>query len=93
MLKIWVDVDVCLVVIKEIIFWVVNCIKIEVILIVNQYICMLLLKFINSIQVFKGFDVVDNEIVQCCNENDLVIISDILLVDEVIVKGVQVLSL
>lgn len=92
MLKIWVDADACPVVIKEIIFRAANRTKTEVTLIVNQYIRTPPSKFINSIQVPKGFDVADNEIVQRCNENDLVITSDIPLADEVIAKGAQALS-
>ena len=92
MLKIWVDADACPVVIKEIIFRAANRTKTEVTLIANQYIRTPPSKFINSIQVPKGFDVADNEIVQRCNANDLVITSDIPLADEVIAKGAQALS-
>ena len=92
MLKIWVDADACPVVIKEIIFRAANRTKTEVTLNANQYIRTPPSKFINSIQVPKGFDVADNEIVQRCNENDLVITSDIPLADEVIAKGAQALS-
>tara|TARA_B100000700_G_scaffold119173_1_gene133973 strand:+ start:1031 stop:1489 length:459 start_codon:yes stop_codon:yes gene_type:complete len=92
MLKIWVDADACPVVIKDIIFRAANRTKTEVTLIANQYIRTPPSKFINSIQVPKGFDVADNEIVQRCNANDLVITSDIPLADEVIAKGAQALS-
>ena len=92
MLKIWVDADACPVVIKDIIFRAANRTKTEVTLIANQYIRTPQSKFINSIQVPKGFDVADNEIVQRCNANDLVITSDIPLADEVIAKGAQALS-
>ena len=92
MLKIWVDADACPVVIKDIIFRAANRTKTEVTLIANQYIRTPPSKFINSIQVPKGFDVADHEIVQRCNANDLVITSDIPLADEVIAKGAQALS-
>ena len=92
MLKIWVDADACPVVIKDIIFRAANRTKTEVTLIANQYIRTPPSKVINSIQVPKGFDVADNEIVQRCNANDLVITSDIPLADEVIAKGAQALS-
>lgn len=92
MLKIWVDADACPVVIKEIIFRAANRTKTEVTLIANQYIRTPPSKFINSIQVPKGFDVADNEIVLRCNAGDLVITSDIPLADEVISKGGQALS-
>lgn len=92
MLKIWVDADACPVVIKDIIFRAANRTKTNVTLIANQYIRTPASKFITSIQVPKGFDVADNEIVLRCNENDLVITSDIPLADEVIAKGAQALS-
>lgn len=90
---IWVDVDVCLNVIKEILFCVVEWIQILLMLVVNQLLCVLLLCFICILWVEQGFDVVDNEIVCQCVVGDLVIIVDILLVVEVLVKGGVVLNL
>lgn len=92
MLKIWVDADACPVVIKEIIFRAANRTKTEATLVANQYIRTPPSKFINSIQVPKGFDVADDEIVLRCHEGDLVITSDIPLADEVITKGAKALS-
>ncbi len=44
------------------------------------------------VQVPKGFDIADNEIVKRCSAGDLVITSDIPLADEVISKGCLALS-
>lgn len=60
---IWVDVDVCLNVIKEILYCVVEWMQLLFILVVNQVLCVLFLCFICMFCVVVGFDVVDNEIV------------------------------
>ena len=91
-MKIWVDADACPVVIKEILFKAAERVEIQLTLVANQRINVPRSRFISAIQVASGFDVADNEIVQRCNENDLVITSDIPLADEVIAKGAQALS-
>ncbi len=91
-MKIWVDADACPVVIKEILFRAAERTKTRVILVANQYLKTPPSKFITHIQVPKGFDVADNEIVRRSEEGDLVITSDIPLADEVISKGCLALS-
>lgn len=91
-MKIWVDADACPVPIKEILFRAADRTQTEVTLIANQYVRTPPSRFINSIQVQKGFDVADNEIVRRVESNDLVITSDIPLADEVITKGALALS-
>lgn len=91
-MKIWVDVDVCLVVVKEILYCVVNWVLVQVILVVNQFLSVFKFLYIVFVQVVFGFDIVDNEIVKWVELGDLVIISDIFLVVDVIEKGVLVLS-
>ena len=49
-------------------------------------------QFVNLLQVSKGFDIADNEIVKRVKENDLVITSDIPLAAEVIEEGAFALS-
>lgn len=92
MRTIWVDADACPVVIKTILFKAANRAQLPLVLVANQYISIPSSKFIQSIQVPKGFDVADHEIVQRCQANDLVITSDIPLADEVITKGTLALS-
>lgn len=91
-MKIWVDADACPVAIKEILFRAAERTKTKVTLIANQYIQTPPSNFIDHIQVGKGFDVADNEIVRRSAEGDLVITGDIPLADEVISKGCMALS-
>lgn len=91
-MQIWVDADACPVVIKEILFRAAGRTGTRVTLVANQYINTPNSRFISSVQVPKGFDVADNEIVRRSREGDLVITSDIPLADEVISKGCLALS-
>jgi uncharacterized protein YaiI (UPF0178 family) len=91
-MQIWVDADACPVVIKEILFRAAERTGTRVTLVANQYINTPNSRFISSVQVPKGFDVADNEIVRRSREGDLVITSDIPLADEVISKGCLALS-
>lgn len=90
--QIWVDADACPAAIKEILFRAAERTKTKLILVANQYINTPRSKFVSAIQVAKGFDVADNEIVLRSAPGDLVITSDIPLADEVISKGCLALS-
>lgn len=91
-MEIWVDADACPIAIKEILFRAAERTETMVTLIANQYIKTPPSKFVSFIQVPKGFDVADNEIVRRCKQGDLVITSDIPLADEVVSKGCLALS-
>jgi uncharacterized protein YaiI (UPF0178 family) len=91
-MKIWVDADACPVAIKEILFRAAERTGTMVTLVANQYINTPRSRFITCIQVAKGFDIADNEIVKLSSAGDLVITSDIPLADEVISKGCLALS-
>jgi len=91
-MNIWVDADACPVAIKEILFRAAERTKIPVTLIANQYIKAPQSLYIKSIQVAKGFDVADNEIVQRAVQGDLVITADIPLAAEVLEKGATALN-
>lgn len=91
-MKIWVDADACPVVIKEILFRAARRTETPLTLVSNHFIKTPPSPFINHLQVPKGFDIADNEIVKLCNTGDLVITSDIPLADEVISKGCLALS-
>lgn len=86
-MKIWVDADACPVPIKQTLFRAADRTATPVILVANHYLQTPPSKYISCIQVPKGFDVADNEIVQRCDAGDLVITGDIPLADEVISKG------
>ena len=91
-MKIWVDADACPVAIKEILFRAAERTKTTVTLVANQCIQTPPSRYIATIQVSKGFDVADNEIVRLSEAGDLVVTSDIPLADEVISKGCLALS-
>lgn len=91
-MRIWVDADACPVMIKEILYRAANRTGTPLVLVANQSLQTPPSPHISSLQVPKGFDVADNEIVQRCEAGDLVITSDIPLADEVVSKGALALS-
>lgn len=91
-MKIWVDADACPVVIKEILFRAADRARVMVILVANQSLPHPESDYIRSIQVSKGFDIADDEIVRQVSAGDLVITSDIPLAAEVIEKDAHVLT-
>jgi hypothetical protein len=90
--KIWVDADACPVVIRDILFRAANRTGVELTLVANQPLQTPAASNINSLQVARGFDVADDEIVRRLTAGDLVITSDIPLAAEVIEKGGHALS-
>lgn len=91
-MTIWVDADACPVVVKETLFRAANRTAIQVTLVANQFIRVPKSPHIAFLQVPKGFDIADNEIVQRVVSGDLVITSDIPLAAEAIAKGATALS-
>jgi uncharacterized protein YaiI (UPF0178 family) len=90
--KIWVDADACPVVVREILFRAAERTGVQLTLVANQPLSTPASKNINSLQVPRGFDVADDEIVKRVKAGDLVITSDIPLAAEVIRKGGHALS-
>jgi uncharacterized protein YaiI (UPF0178 family) len=90
--KIWVDADACPVVVKEILYRAADRTGVELTLVANQALSTPSSSNINTVQVPRGFDVADDEIVKRCESGDLVITSDIPLAAEVIEKGAHALS-
>lgn len=91
-MQIWVDADACPKPVKEILFRAAIRTGVTLTLIANQLLTVPRSPHIRAVQVPKGFDVADNEIVRRVEAGDLVITSDIPLASEVIVKGAQVLT-
>ncbi len=91
-MKIWVDADACPVVIKDILFRAAARTGVELTLVANQAISTPSSPNIKTLQVARGFDVADDEIVKRLDADDLVITSDIPLAAEVIEKGGHALS-
>lgn len=86
-MKIWVDADACPVVLKDILCRASERTEMEVTFVANQFLRLPPSRYIKFIQVARGFDVADNEIVQRVDTGDLVITGDIPLAAEVIEKG------
>ena len=91
-MKIWVDADACPVVIKEILYRAAERTRVQLTLVANQALTTPNSSYVNSLQVPRGFDVADDEIVKRLDAGDLVITSDIPLAAEVIEKGGHALS-
>jgi uncharacterized protein YaiI (UPF0178 family) len=91
-MKMWVDADACPVVVKEILYRAADRTGVQLTLVANQALSTPPSPNINSIQVERGFDVADDEIVKRLAAGDLVITSDIPLAAEVIEKGGHALS-
>ena len=86
-MQIWVDADACPNVVKEILFRAAERERILVTLLANQPVAVPRGQYVRVLQVAKGFDVADDEIVRRCEAGDLVITADIPLAAEVIAKG------
>ena len=91
-MTIWVDADACPVVVKEIIFRAAIRTGTQATLVANNFIKVPTSENITFLQVPKGFDVADNEIVRRTQEGDLVITADIPLAAEVMEKGAVALN-
>ena len=91
-MRIWVDADACPVIAREILFRAAERTGVQLTLVANQPLSTPASKNINSLQVPRGFDVADDEIVKRVKAGDLVITSDIPLAAEVIGKGGHALS-
>ncbi|MCP4301482.1 MAG: YaiI/YqxD family protein [Gammaproteobacteria bacterium] len=91
-MRIWVDADACPVAIKEILYRAAERTGVKLTLVANQALHTPNSSHINTLQVPRGFDVADDEIVKRLSAGDLVITSDIPLAAEVIEKGGHALS-
>ncbi len=86
-MKIWVDADACPVVNKDILCRAAERTKVIITFVANQFIRLPPSRYLKFIQVARGFDVADNEIVQRVEAGDLVITGDIPLAAEIVDKG------
>ncbi len=91
-MHIWVDADACPRTVKDILFRAAVRTATPLTLIANQTLQVPPSPHIRSVQVPKGFDVADNEIVRRLAAGDLVITGDIPLAAEVVAKGGHALS-
>jgi uncharacterized protein YaiI (UPF0178 family) len=91
-MTIWVDADACPKPVKEILYRAAIRTQCQLTLIANQMLTVPRSPWIQAVQVSKGFDVADNEILRRVAAADLVITTDIPLSAEVIGKGALVLT-
>ncbi|BBP03489.1 UPF0178 protein [Sulfuriferula plumbiphila] len=91
-MHIWVDADACPGVIRDILFRAAERAHISMTLVANQLLRTPPSPYIRALQVARGFDVADNEIVQRLQAGDLVITADIPLAADVIEKGGHALN-
>jgi uncharacterized protein YaiI (UPF0178 family) len=91
-MQIWVDADACPAVVKETLFRASKRTGVQLTLVANQALTVPTSPHIRAVQVPRGFDVADSEIVARCGPGDLVITADIPLAAEVIDKGAHALS-
>ncbi|HEX4917986.1 MAG TPA: YaiI/YqxD family protein [Limnobacter sp.] len=90
--QIWVDADACPVAVKEMLYRAAERTGIEVTLVANQYMRTPPSRFVRLVQVPKGFDVADDEIVKRAQGGDWAVSNDIPLASQLIAKGVHVLT-
>lgn len=91
-MKIWVDADACPAVIRDILYKASTRTGVSITLVANQFIATPPSRKIDLLQVQRGFDVADNEILNRLTTGDLVITGDIPLAAEVIQKGGHALN-
>ena len=91
-MQVWVDADACPAAIKEILYRAAERSKISLTLVANRPLRTPPSRFIRSVQVPRGLDVADKEIIQRVQADDLVITADIPLAAEVIERGAQALD-
>ena len=91
-MQIWVDADACPAVIKDIIYRAAERLKIQTTFVANMLLRTPASKYIRALQVPRGFDVADNEIVKRIEAGDLVITADIPLAADVIARGAHALN-
>ena len=91
-MKIWVDADACPKPVKDILFRLAERREIVVTFVANQRLRLVESPFIKLHQVGSGADIADDEIVDKCEDGDLIITADIPLAARVVAKGAQALD-
>ena len=91
-MKIWVDADACPKPVKDILFRLADRKKLVVTFVANQRLRLVESPFIQLIQVGFGVNIADDEIVNKCEDGDLIITADIPLAARIVAKGAQALD-
>ncbi|WP_198649954.1 YaiI/YqxD family protein [Zobellella maritima] len=91
-MQIWVDADACPKVIRDILFRAAERTGTELVMVANHSLPLPPSPLIRQLQVPKGFDIADNEIVARIVAGDILITADIPLAADALAKGARVLS-
>lgn len=91
-MKILIDADACPKAAKEILYKTTERLKLDLLVVANQYIRTPPMPHIRNVVVGEGYNVADDKIEELTEENDLIITSDIPLADRVIKKRAYALS-
>ncbi|AWL12352.1 UPF0178 protein [Saliniradius amylolyticus] len=90
--QIWVDADACPVMVKEILFKAAQRTQTPLTLIANHAMRVPPSPLIRALVVSSGFDMADHELVRRAQPGDLTVTADLPLADELITKGVAVIT-
>lgn len=91
-MKILIDADACPKIAKEILYKASERLKIDLLVVANQFIRTPPMPHIRNVVVGEGYNVADDKIEELTEKDDLIITSDIPLADRVIKKGALALS-
>lgn len=91
-MKILIDADACPKAAKEILYKASERLKIDLLVVANQYIRTPPMPHIKNVVVGEGYNVADDKIEELTEKSDLIITADIPLADRVIKKGALALS-
>jgi len=91
-MTIWVDADACPRVVRDILYRAAERCQVNVTLVANQAIERPRSRFVQMLQVPRGFDVADNEIVSRVQAGDLVVTADIPLAAEVMERHAEAVN-
>jgi uncharacterized protein len=86
-MQIYVDADACPKIIKEVLYKVIERLKVNMTLVADQFMHIPQSQYIKFLKVPSGIDSADDKIVELAEQGDLVITADIPLADKIVSKG------
>src|SRR5882672_792902 len=91
-MAIWVDADACPVPIKEILFRAAERVQVQTLLVANHALRVPKSRFVKALQVERGFDVADAQILERLAAGDLVVTADVPLAAQAVAAGAFALN-
>ncbi len=91
--SIWVDADACPAVLRDVLFRAAERTRTRLTMVANKALRTPPSQFIRALQVARGFDVADDQIVAALVPGDLVVTNDIPLASQAIARGARVLDM